>query len=359
MVNQIPQHAPLVSVILPVFNEQDYIWRTLSSIRNQVYPADKIEVLVVDGISQDHTKEKVNQFVNQYPQLNIRLFNNPRGIYSTGFNIGLQYARGEVVIMMGGHTEPAPDYISRCVENLFLRGVDCVGGSLQTIADSYSGQVIAAAMGSSFGVGGVAFRTRSNQAAEVDTVAFAAYRRSSIERCGFMDEELVRDQDDEYNYRLREMGGIIFLAPDIHARYYSRSSLSSLWRQYYQYGLWKVRVLQKHPRQMQIRQFIPPLFVLSLLSSALLILLTPWAWVVLFLVVVSYSVANIGASYALARQKGWKYLPLLPVTYIILHISYGLGLIMGLIKFINRWKDKKGIVPDYSHFINKTKDIPT
>jgi succinoglycan biosynthesis protein ExoA len=141
------------------------------------------------------------------------------------------------------------------------------------------------------------------------------------------------------------MGGKKLLADDVRSRYFSRGSLSKLWMQFFQYGFWKVRVLQKHLRQMSIRQFIPPLFVAGLLSGLFLTLLTTWGWIVFVLVCSSYTLANLIASFVTAFQKGWKHLFLLPITFSIVHVSYGLGFLIGLIKFWNRWGDTIGIVP--------------
>jgi cellulose synthase/poly-beta-1,6-N-acetylglucosamine synthase-like glycosyltransferase len=191
-------------------------------------------------------------------------------------------------------------------------------------------------MSSNFGVGGAAFRTVKDQKILVESVAFPAYTRRAIEKAGLFDEELVRNQDDEYNYRLRELGGCIVLCPDIHSRYYSRSSFRSLWRQYLQYGYWKVRVMQKHPRRMRLRQFAPPLFVAGLLFSLLVAPLIV-GWWPLGLLAVSYIVANLGSTFLSAREASWRMLPLLPLAFITLHLAYGSGFLFGLIRFWRRW----------------------
>src|SRR5262249_38880027 len=156
-------------------------------------------------------------------------------------------------------------------------------------------------------------------------------------RAGLFDEELVRDQDDEYNYRLRHMGARILLAADVRCRYYSRSSLRSLWRQYFGYGYWKVRVLQKHPRQMQPRQFVPPLFVAALLLSLLAAPFTAGGAYLFGLAAGPYLVANAVASLLAAKRGGWSLLPPLPAVFATLHLAYGLGFLLGLVKFWNRW----------------------
>jgi succinoglycan biosynthesis protein ExoA len=142
-------------------------------------------------------------------------------------NIGICQAQGDIVVRVDGHCEIAPDYVSQCVRHLLYDGVDAVGGPIETIGETNEAQSIALAMSSWFGVGGSAFRTVKDRPLLVETVAFPAYTRRTLQRLGPFDEELVRNQDDEYNYRLLAQGGKILLSPDISSRYYSRSSLRS------------------------------------------------------------------------------------------------------------------------------------
>ena len=216
-----------------------------------------------------------------------------------------------------------------------------VGGPLETVGQTRTAQVIAVAMSSGFGVGGAAFRTRQAWTGFVDTVAFPAYTRAAIRLAGPYDEELVRNQDDEYNYRLRELGARILLAADIRARYYGRASMGSLFRQYFQYGHWKVRVLQKHPRQMRPRQFIPPLFVATLLLLALGALFAPATRVGLLGAAGTYVFACLLASAAAARRTGFPEALLLPAVFAVLHLSYGIGFLTGLVRFAGRWGDRE------------------
>ena len=329
--------SPLVSVLMPVRNEAPYIGRSLGAVLAQDYPRDRLEVIVADGMSTDGTRDAVRSL--QAAHSNLRLIDNPGLIVSTGLNRGLVESKGDVIVWVGGHTEVTPDYVSRCVRYLQDGNWSCVGGTIETVASSLVGEAIALAMSTPFGVGGVAFRVGSNRPVETDTVAFGAYWRSAMERCGPLDEELVRNQDDEYNYRLRKLGGRILLAPDIRSRYYSRGTIPSLWRQYFQYGYWKVRVMQKHPFQMRPRQYAPPAFVGALLILAMPSPFTLRAGRLLRTLCTLYALANIAASFHSAR-RGWMHLPLLPVVFATLHISYGLGFLVGLVKFWHRWGDE-------------------
>lgn len=330
----------MVSVIMPVRNEAAYIERSLGAVLAQDYPPERMEILVVDGMSTDGTREYVIAAQAQRPGL--RLIDNPRGIVPPGLNIGIGEARGDIVVRVDGHCEIAPDYVRRCVEHLRADGVDAVGGPIETIGETDEAQSIALAMSSWFGVGGSAFRTVNDRAMLVETVAFPAYDRRTLRRLGPFDEELVRNQDDEYNYRLLKSGGRILLSPDIRSRYYSRSGLRSLWRQYYQYGYWKVRVMQKHPRQMRGRQFVPPLFVAGLLGSSALGLLFRPFWFLLALVLTMYATADLAASLSIGREHGMRHVPRLLVIHPVIHVSYGLGFLAGLVRFAGHWQSSDG-----------------
>jgi GT2 family glycosyltransferase len=256
-------------------------------------------------------------------------------------------AKGDIIIRIDGHTVIEPDYVYNCVKLLQETEADNVGGRMNAMGTTRFGNAVAIATSTSFGVGASRFHY-SEKEEWVDTVYMGAWRRKIFEKIGLFDEELIRDQDDEFNYRLREAGGKILLNPKIKSKYTVRSSPKSLWKQYYQYGYWKERVLQKHPKQMSLRQFIPPAFVLSLLIAVLLAFVTSWGWWLLLLVAGIYLLANLAASIITSSKKGWKHVLTLPITFSIIHLSYGLGFLAGLIKFWNRWEDKKGQVPGYN-----------
>jgi succinoglycan biosynthesis protein ExoA len=329
-------NTPFVSVIMPIRNEAQYIARSLGAVLAQDYPAERMEVLVIDGQSTDGTHEMVRLL--QAQQTHIRLIDNTGQIVSMGLNRALCHARGDVIIRVDGHCEISRDYVRRCIEHLYNDGVDAVGGPLVTIGETPKARAIAVGMSSHFGVGGSAFRTTSNKTVLTDTIAFPAYTRAILERGGPFDEELVRNQDDEYNYRLRKMGAKLLLAADVQSRYYSRSSLRCLWQQYFQYGYWKVRVLQKHPRQMRPRQFAPPAFVAALLGTGILACFFPLGRALAALLVGTYLIANCIASLCSLHRGRVRELWWLPIVFAILHVSYGLGFLAGLLKFWKRWK---------------------
>jgi glycosyltransferase involved in cell wall biosynthesis len=330
---------PLISIIMPIRNEAGYIQRSLEAVVRQDYPRDCMEVLVADGMSNDGTREIVLNYQAKYP--NLKLFENQGRIVPTGLNAALRIAQGEIIVRVDGHSEIAPDYVRQCVETLQRSGADDVGGRMNARGKGAFGEAVALATSSPFGVGGARFHYSENEE-WVDTVYMGAWPKRVFDEIGLFDEEMVRNQDDEFNYRLSKQGGKILLSPKIKSLYTVRGSPGKLWKQYYQYGYWKVRVLQKHPRQMRLRQFLPPIFVASMLFALILALGTSVGSWLLVGIGGAYMAANLVASLITAAQKGWKHLVLLPLVYTILHISYGSGFLVGLVKFANRWGDRLG-----------------
>ncbi len=327
--------SPLVSIVMPVRNEADFIARSLGAVLAQDYPHDRLEVLVADGMSTDSTRAIIAATAAQ-SDVAVTVVDNPGQIVPTGFNAAVRQSTGDIIVRVDGHTIIAPDYVRQCVDALQRTGADNVGGRMTPASEKAFGQAVALATSTPFGIGGGRFHF-SDREEEVDTVYLGAWRRETFARIGLFDEEMVRNQDDEFNYRLRAAGGRILLTPHIRSTYYNRSSPRRLWRQYYQYGFWKVRVLQKHPRQMSLRQFVPPAFVAALVGAALLAFLTPAGGLLLGLVAASYGLANLAASAITAARHGWSHLLFLPPVFAILHLSYGAGFLVGLARFWNRW----------------------
>jgi glycosyltransferase involved in cell wall biosynthesis len=337
----------LVTLILPIRNESAYIEKSLHSLLVQDYPFDQMEILIADGMSTDDTRAIIQDFAVLHSQLQIHILDNLGKIVPTGINTALGQAKGDIIIRIDGHTLIALDYVRQCVETLQRTGADNVGGKMNAIGNNPFGKAVALATSTPFGIGGGRFHY-SDEEEYVDTVYMGAWPRQVFEKIGLFDEELVRDQDDEFNYRLRASGGKILLSPAIKSEYTVRGIPSALWRQYYQYGFWKVRVLQKHPRQMSLRQFVPPVFVLALLGSAFLVL-SPTLLSLSLVIPLLYFFTNLGASLWTVSKRGWRYLLLLPLIFAILHLSYGLGFLVGLVKFWNRWSDKIGKTPVWSN----------
>lgn len=331
------QDSPLeVSVVMPVRNEGAFIERALSAVLAQDFPQEQTEIILVDGASDDDTVAIALRCATTEGRT-IRVLDNPGRIAAKALNIGVRAARGRIVVRVDGHCVVATDFVRRSVERLGeSESIGCVGGVLETVGDGLVGRAIAIAMSSRFGVGGSTFRVGTRKAIDVDTVAFPAFRADVMAHAGPFDEELVRNQDDEYSYRLRSLGYRVLLDPSIRATYFSRATLRSTLRQYRQYGWWKVRVLQKHPRQMRARQFLPPLLVAALGGGLLLTPLSSWPLAGLLAV---YGLANVTASLTVARTSGWTMFPILSAAFACLHFGYGIGFLSGLGRFVGRWHD--------------------
>ena len=326
-----PEDAPIVSVIMPVRNEADFIERSVRSILANTYPAEKMEIIVVDGMSDDGTREIVEKLSQQDDQ--VKILDNPKRIAPAAMNIGLKTMRGDLFIRIDGHAEVPAEFVSRSVECLREHPEAWVaGGSIETIADSYIGRAIASAMRSPVGVGNARFRLGDYEG-WIDTLAFGAHHKWIPERIGYFDEELVRNQDDEFNLRIILAGGKIWMSKSIRSKYFSRASLGKLWRQYFQYGFWRIRTLQKHKRPATFRQLMPLLLVSSMLLLGLAGLIWKPARVLLVVEAGLYLLALAAGALDVGCRSGWLYAPMAPIVFAILHFAYGFGSLWGGIRF--------------------------
>lgn len=323
--------GPSVSVILPVRREGPEFAATLTRVLEQDYPAI-VDVLVVDGMSDDETRPVVERFAAADPR--VRLLDNPGRIVPTAMNVGIRAASGEIIVRVDGHTRIHPDYVRRCVGALVASGASCAGGRMDAVGETFVGRAVAAATSGPFGVGNSHFHY-SETPRFTETVYLGAWPKETLVRAGGFDEEMVRDQDDELNYRLRKAGGTVWLDPAIRSEYTPRGSLARLWSQYRQYGTWKVRVFQKHPTMMRWRHFAPSALVAAGALSAVLALTVPWGrWVLTggaALYLAAAVVAAIGTRASLRERL------VLPVVFATLHVAYGTGFLIGLVRFFPRW----------------------
>jgi glycosyltransferase involved in cell wall biosynthesis len=329
----------LISFILPIRNEKSFINKTLQSIFSQTIDED-FEIIVADGNSSDGTREILKNLQINNP--NIILIDNPEKIVSTGFNRALNESKGDIIIRVDGHCEIAPDYIQNCLECLEKINADCVGGATEHVASGLVGKSIKMAQSSLFGVGGVSFRKKVEKGEYVNTLAFGAYKREVFERIGGYDEELIRNQDDEFNFRLIQNEGEIWLDPSIKSTYTQRNSFTGLFKQYFQYGFYKIRVMQKRRGIASWRHVVPGLFVLTLLFGLSIFLFTGNIIPILSLCLPYLSFSLIVTILELIKTpSNLISVMMLPVAFFILHISYGLGFLLGLIYFLNKWGDFK------------------
>ncbi|MGL5354453.1 MAG: glycosyltransferase family 2 protein, partial [Clostridium sp.] len=310
-----------ISILIPVYNEEKYILQCLESIENQTYDLKSIEVIVIDGKSSDGTVSVTEEF-NSKSQINIKVVENPSRTAPFAMNIGVRAASGDIIIRIDGHAYMEKDFVEQCVLALEKhKSVVCVGGSIITINENAVGEAIALAMSSPFGVGDAKFRY-SQEEVLVDTLAFGAYRKEIFDKVGMFDEELVRNQDDEFNFRVTKSGEKILLNPKIKSYYYGRSSVKKLFKQYFQYGYWKVRVGQKHKQVTSIRQLIPFLFVTSIIGLSILSFFSKIFAMLLLAEVILYTTGLIVFSVKVtSKANKLKYLYLLPVIFLTLHTS--------------------------------------
>ena len=324
--------APVaVSIVIPCRDERDHIESCLRSILAQVPPPGGFEIIVADGMSGDGTREILKRLAEEDPRL--RVIDNPGRIVSTGLNAAIRAAQGQIIIRMDVHTDYASDYICQCLAVLEETGADNVGGPWVAKAEGLVGRAIARAFQSPFSVGGPHGHNASYEGT-LDTVYLGCWQREIFDRIGPFDEELVRNQDDEFNLRLRRAGGKIWQSPRIRSWYRPRESLRALFRQYMQYGYWKVRVIQKHRMPTSVRHFIPGSFVCFLTVLPLISLVwhpAVWGWLGLLGM---YSMCSITTSFLIAARTEWKLFPILPLVFACYHLAYGYGFLRGLWDFV-------------------------
>jgi succinoglycan biosynthesis protein ExoA len=325
------QLSPQVTVVMPVRNENRFIDQCLRSIFSLDGVPGDMEVLVVDGMSTDGTREILSHWCRR--QVNLRVLDNPKYVVSAALNTGIQAARGKWIVRMDAHTSYAPDYIRQCLAVLKETGADNVGGPWVAKGESFVGRAVAAVFQSRFGTGQARGHNR-DYTGPVDTVYLGCWPRSAFDRFGMFDEEFIRNQDDEFNLRLLRLGGKIWQSSRIRSWYHPRESLKELLQQQIQYGYWKVRVIQKHRTPASIRHLVPGIFVLSAVLLLLASFWWPiviWGWLAL---VGTYAICNIAASFVTAAQHGWKVFPVIPLVFACYHFGYGYGFVRGILDFI-------------------------
>lgn len=325
---------PNVSVILPCRNEVKNIRSCLESVVASDFPKDQLELLVVDGQSEDGTREIVFEFSKRHPW--IRLLDNVRRITPAAMNIGIQSAKGQIVIRMDAHTVYPANYVSGLVQWLVKSKADNVGGICITRPANQTpkAHAIAFALSHPWGVGNAHFRIGAAEPKWVDTVPFGCYRREVFDKIGLYDEALVRNQDDELNHRLIKLGGRILLVPEIMSFYTARESLGKLWVMYYQYGYFKPLAVRTIGAVMTTRQLVPSVFVMSLVLTASL---APWSYMMAVLftaIVIAYVALDLSISARAAHERSVRCGLWSVVVFPILHMSYGIGYLKGILDFL-------------------------
>lgn len=314
---------------MPVYNEEKYINDCIDSLLMQTYSKEKMEWLIIDGNSNDNTKQKLYEYKKIYPEL-IFIYDNPNRTAPFAMNIGISHARGKYIIRLDAHAKYEADYISKCVYYLNnISDADNVGGIADTRGRGTVGESIALMLSSKFGVGNSKFRT-NGKSGYVDTVPFGAFRKEVFEKIGGYDERLTRNQDNELNYRIRKNGGKIFLANDIHFTYFCRDSINGIAKMAVQNGMWNVITMKLCPGSMSIRHFVPLCFLLSIVGLPIVSFFVPIFWWLFKGEMVIYIFFDLVAT--IKCTKNLKKMVLIFALFPIFHLSYGAGSIIGLVK---------------------------
>lgn len=319
-----------VRVVIPCRDEAGYITRCLQSLVECDRDGMDAEVMVCDGMSTDGTREEVRRFTALHPWITLR--DNPKRTTPFALNAGLRAGGYDVGIILGAHAEVDRNFLRANLEELRAHPeAGCVGGIIDNVYHDATSRRIGMAMAHPFGVGSAHFRTGLRDG-EVDTVAFGAYRREVFERIGYFDERLARNQDDEFNYRVIKAGFRIRLNRAIRSRYHVRGTYAKLWRQYRQYGFWKVLVNRLHGTVTTTRQLAPAVLVLAFGPGAVLAALLPalrWPWVI---GAVAYLVAALLSALRAARTLSDA--PGVFAAFLVLHFAYGIGYLQGVLHFV-------------------------
>jgi succinoglycan biosynthesis protein ExoA len=324
---------PSVSIIVPCYNEEATIGLLLNALLQQTYPRSDMEVIVADGRSQDGTRDVIAAFQQTHPDLQVHMMENACRSIPSGLNLAGRAARGEFLIRLDAHCMPIPEYVERCVKDLDQSRGGTVGGvwEIQAGGTGFVAEGIARAASHPLGVGDAMYRLGASEGA-VDTVPFGAFRRTTFEALGGFDETLLTNEDYEFNTRLRQRGELVWLDPQIRSIYIARATLSSLARQYWRYGFWKLKMLQRHPGSIRWRQALPPAFVASLVVLGLLALFLPPARFLLLAEIVIYAAVLAAAGLVTAIRQGRPLLmPGLVLAIATMHLAWGSGFLWSLL----------------------------
>ncbi|MFQ5850698.1 MAG: glycosyltransferase family 2 protein [Candidatus Binatia bacterium] len=332
-----------VSIIIPCCNEERFIGECLDSIIGNEYPKDQLEVVVVDGMSEDGTRAIVEGYARRHAF--IKLLDNPKKIIPAAMNIGSRHVRGEIIMKIDAHSTYERKYISKCVRFLTEYHADNVGGIWKIMpgGDTTVAKAIALALAHPFGSGNARIKIGSKKPRWADTAAFGCYRKEVFRKIGVWNEELAGSSDMDFNTRLKEAGGRILLVPEIAINYYADANVRAFWRHNFADGVWATYVLKFRSKASSSRHWIPLAFVSSLIGSAALSAGLPGFRWVFGSITGAYALANFGASVHIAmRERHLPYLVTMPIVFATRHMGHGLGALWGLVLALMSGKHWKG-----------------
>ena len=323
-----------VSVIVPCYNEQATITQLLESILTQTYPLDEIEVIIADGLSTDDTRAKIHEFKTKHPDLALKIVDNHLRVIPAGLNRAIEASQGSFIIRMDAHSIPDRYYIQRCINGLEEGFGDNVGGiwKIKPGALSWMAKAISMAVSHPLAAGGARYRI-GGTAQEVDTVPFGAFHKKLIDKIGMFDETLLSNEDYEFNARIRQAGGRVWLDPCIHSIYFARTTLKELSRQYWRYGYWKAQMLRRYPQTLRWRQILPPMFVFTLIVLGILAIFFQLVRWLLAIIVILYTIIILGAGILMSiKHKNPSLCIGVPLAIVTIHFSWGTAFLWGCIR---------------------------
>ncbi|HET6740214.1 MAG TPA: glycosyltransferase family 2 protein [Kribbella sp.] len=323
-------HWPPVSVVMPVLNEERHLEEAVGRVLDQDYPG-VLEVVLAIGPSKDRTEEIADKLAESDHRITI--VPNPTGKTPAALNVGIAHAKHDILVRVDGHGALTDGYITRAVEVLDESGADNVGGVMAAEGRTPTEMAVACAYRSRLGLGASTFH-QGGKAGPADTVYLGVFRRAALERVGGFDETMHRAQDWELNYRIRKTGGLIWFTPDLSVTYRPRSSLSAVAKQFFHTGQWRREVIRRHPETASKRYLAPPVAVIGLVVGTILGIIglaTGVSWLDLgFIAPLGYALLLIFGSAMEGRYLPWKALAWMPLVCATMHISWGLGFLIGL-----------------------------
>ena len=330
-----PRGVQTVSVVIPCYNEERFIGKALEQLVGQ-YDVEHYEIIVVDGMSEDASRDVIEQFRNRHPTLSLRIVDNPARNIPTALNLGVAAASGEIIARMDAHAVPSDGYITRCVTVLNDTSAGAVGMPcrVRPSTDTTMAQAIAAAVSHPFGIGDAKYRLGSRGPAQesVDTVAFACFRKSLWKELGGFNEKLLTNEDYEFNHRIRASGRKVILDRGGHCDYFARTTLRTLATQYWRYGGWKAQMIRLHPQSIKLRHLVAPLFVLSLVvlgtAAAVLPILI---WLLLLESIVYLSAGLVAGFHATGEDRRTLSILAMPLVFATIHITWGTSFLIRLV----------------------------
>jgi len=325
---------PKISIIVPTLNEESYIKNCIESILDSTYEQDKMEILIIDGMSSDKTREIVKSYTQKYNF--IKLVDNTKKIVPVAMNIGIKQALGEYIIRLDAHASYPKEYFSKLIKWHKELDADNIGAVIKTKVKSNTpkANAIAKVLSCKFGVGNSDFRVGVDKPKEVDTVPFGCYKKDVFEKFGLYDERLIRNQDIELNKRIISNGGKIYLVPNVKCVYYAREDFISLAKNNFSNGKWNILTAfyTKTLNSLSFRHFVPLFFVLSLILPSFLSFVFPNLLWISIISLSSYASLVIMLSVKLGSDI--DSIMYLICSFFILHFSYGAGSLMGILTVI-------------------------